>query len=126
MIRGKILSLGSMTAIASAEIPTVERRWVVYGIDFHDGHVRWEREVRRSVPPIARHGKNSYASETPVTDGERVYVYFGGFGLFAFDMSGQPIWSTPVAALETRYGWGTGASPVLYEDRIYIVNDNES
>ena len=40
-----------------------------------------------------RHLKNSYASETPVTDGERVYVYFGNVGLFAFDMNGKPLWS---------------------------------
>ena len=111
---------------SSAEAPTAEHRWIVYGIDFHDGHVRWEHEVRRSAPPIARHGKNSYATETPVTDGQRIYVYFGGIGLFAFDMTGQPIWSMPIAPLETRHGWGTGASPVLHEDRIYIVQDNES
>ena len=44
-----------------------------------------------STPPgKAKHLKNSYASETPVTDGERVYFYFGNAGLFAFDMNGKP------------------------------------
>ena len=106
-------------------ISTAEYRWMVYGIDFNDGRIRWEREVHRSVPLIAKHGKNSYATETPVTDGERVYVYFGGIGWFAFDLNGRPIWSTPVEPLAAR-GWGTAASPVLHEDRLYVVNDNEA
>ena len=54
-----------------------EHRWMVYDIDFETGAVRWARELHREVPTITRHLKNSYASETPVTDGERLYVYFG-------------------------------------------------
>ena len=71
------------------------------------------------------HQKNSYASETPVTDGERVYVYLGYVGLFAFDMSGKPVWSKPMPAPKMRTGWGPAASPVLHDGRLYIVNDNE-
>ena len=71
------------------------------------------------------HQKNSYASETPVTDGERVYVYLGYAGLFAFDMSGKPVWSKPMDAPKMRTGWGPAASPVLHDGRLYIVNDNE-
>jgi outer membrane protein assembly factor BamB len=81
--------------------------------------------VRNSVPAGAKHLKNSYASETPVTDGERVYAYFGNVGLFVFDMRGTPVWSKPMGPFKTRYGWGTAASPVLHRDRIYIVNDND-
>ena len=110
---------------SSSAIPTSIHKWMVYGIDLNDGQLRWEREVRSSAPPIAKHGKNSYASETAVTDGERVYVYFGGIGLFAFDLDGTPVWSQDFDALDYRSGWGSGASPVLHEDRIYIVNDNE-
>ena len=66
---------------------------MVYAIDFKTGRIRWEREVRRALPNAPRHLKNSYASETPVTDGERVYVYFGNVGLFVFDMNGRPQWS---------------------------------
>ena len=117
--------LGLYDGHSSSEIPDSTHRWMVYGIDLNDGHVRWEREVRSSIPPIARHGKNTYASETAVTDGERVYAYFGGIGLFAFDLEGTPVWAQDMEALDYRSGWGSGASPVLHEDRIYIVNDNE-
>ena len=74
---------------------------------------------------MSRHLKNSYASETPATDGERVYAYFGNVGLFVFDMNGKPAWSRPFDAVNTRYGWGSAASPILHQGRVYIVNDND-
>ena len=52
-------------------------RWMVYAIDFNTGKIRWERELANMVPRGPKHLKNSFASETPVTDGERLYVYFG-------------------------------------------------
>ena len=100
-------------------------RWVVYCVDWKTGKVRWERDVHKGVPPGPRHLKNTYASETPVTDGERVYAYFGNVGLFCFDMSGKKLWEKSWKPFPTRYGWGTAASPVLYKDRLYILNDND-
>ncbi len=105
--------------------PPGEHRWMVYCLDFTTGKIRWEREVHRSAPKSARHLKNSFASETPVTDGERVYAYFGNVGVFAFDMDGTPVWSEPFGPFPSRTGWGTAASPVLHEGRLYIVCDNE-
>ena len=100
-------------------------RWVVYDIDVESGDVRWAREVSSDPPGRAKHLKNSYASETPVTDGERVYAYFGNKGLFALDFEGNVVWSREIGPFETRNNWGTGASPVLHDGRIYIVNDND-
>jgi outer membrane protein assembly factor BamB len=105
--------------------PPSEHRWMVYAVDFKTGKVLWEREVFRTVPKISRHLKNSYASETPVTDGERVYAYFGNVGLFCFDVKGNLLWKQMNEPRKTRFGWGTAASPVLYKDRLYIVNDND-
>ncbi len=106
-------------------VPPAEHRWMVYAVDFKTGKVLWEREVFRTVPKITRHLKNSYASETPVTDGERVYAYFGNVGLFCFDVKGNLLWKQMNEPRKTRFGWGTAASPVLYKDRLYIVNDND-
>ena len=100
-------------------------RWVLYDVDFATGRIRWEQTIRTAVPPGSKHQKNSYASETPVTDGERVYAYFGNFGLFAFDMSGRPLWSKPLGPFKVRNGWWHAASPILHRDRVYIVNDND-
>ena len=104
---------------------TDPHRWVLYDIDFNTGKIRWEQTVRTSVPSESKHQKNSYASETPVTDGERVYTYFGNLGLFAFDMSGKPVWSRPMDSFKVRNGWWHAASPILHRDRLYIVNDND-
>jgi outer membrane protein assembly factor BamB len=101
-------------------------QWMVYCVDFKTGKIRWQQEVKKGPPEISRHLKNSYASETPVTDGERVYAYFGNVGLFCFDMKGKLLWSKKWGPFATRYGWGTAASPVLYKDRLYVVNDNDT
>jgi outer membrane protein assembly factor BamB len=103
------------------------QRWVVYDIDFKTGKIRWERELRTAAPPITKHIKNSYASETPVTDGERVYVYFGSIGLVAaLDLNGKPVWTKDIGAFDGRQGFGMAGSPVLYKDRLYVVNDNNT
>jgi outer membrane protein assembly factor BamB len=100
-------------------------RWMLYDVDFKTGSIRWQRELQTGLPPIMRHIRNSYASETPVTDGQRVYVYFGSIGvLSAFDMNGSPVWTKQIGAFESNQGWGMAGSPVLYRDRLYIVNDN--
>jgi len=72
------------------------------------------------------HQKNSLASETPVTDGERVYVYLGYAGLYALDFDGKIVWSKPMDVLPVRQGWGSAGSPALHEGRLYVVNDNEA
>ncbi len=105
--------------------PVDEYRWMVYDVDLQTGKIRWERTIQTALPSQAVHQKNSYASETPVTDGERAYVYLGYAGLFAFDMSGTPAWSKPMDVLEMRTGWGSAASPTLHNGRLYVVNDNE-
>lgn len=105
--------------------PTIEHRFMLYAIDFTTGRIVWEREVHRGVPAQARHLKNSYASETPATDGQRVYAAFGNVGIFAFDFSGKPVWSKAIDPKATRNGWGTASSPVVHDGRLYYVNDNE-
>ena len=84
-------------------------RFVVQDVDFRTGELRWERELRSEYPPMLRHIKNSYASETVVTDGERVYVYFGSIGLIAaLDMDGQIVWTQEIGAFNTQVELGTG------------------
>ena len=100
-------------------------RWMVYCIDFNSGKILWEKLAHQAVPKRSLHIKNTYASETPVTDGERVYAYFGNVGLFCYDVNGKKLWSRDFGSFKTRNNWGTAASPVLYKDRLYIVNDND-
>lgn len=99
--------------------------WVVLALDFETGKIVWQTEVNTAVPTFDRHLKNTYASETPVTDGERVYAYFGNVGVFAIDMQGELVWEKRFEARKTRLGWGTAASPVIHEDTLFVVNDND-
>lgn len=106
--------------------PENTHRWMVYCLEVNTGKILWEREAHKGVPAGPRHLKNSYASETPVTDGERVYAYFGNTGLFVYDLEGNPKWSKTWDPVEMKAGWGTASSPILYKDRLYIVNDNDT
>src|SRR5215475_2693725 len=72
--------------------PTDEHRWVVYAVDFKTGKLLWQKEAFKGVPKTSHHLKNTYASETPATDGERVYAYFGNIGLYCFDLDGNLKW----------------------------------
>ena len=105
--------------------PKQIHRWMVYCLDLESGKIVWEEEVKRGVPRHGHHLKNTLASETPVSDGERVYAYFGNVGLFCFDFKGTLLWSKTWESVPTRFGWGTAASPVLHGERIYVVNDND-
>ena len=100
-------------------------RWMVYCIDFNTGRILWEQVAHKAVPRHPLHIKNTHASETPVTDGQRVYAYFGNVGLHCYDMDGKQLWSKEFGSFKIRYNWGTAASPVLYEDRLFIQNDND-
>ena len=99
--------------------------WVVQAIDFQSGEVLWTSEVHAGRPDFDRHLKNTYASSTPVTDGERVYAYFGNVGVYALDMEGALVWERRFEPADTRLGWGPAASPVLHDGTLFIVNDND-
>jgi outer membrane protein assembly factor BamB len=105
--------------------PESLHKWKVYCLDLNSGEIIWDRQVHEGKPNSSIHLKNSFASETPVTDGERVYCYFGNVGIFAFDLEGNEVWRREMKAHKTRFGWGTAASPVLHEGRLYLVNDND-
>ena len=105
--------------------PESEHQWKVLCLDLKSGETLWEKQVHQGVPKSSIHIKSSFASETPVTDGERIYCCFGSLGIFCLDFDGNEIWRSELEALPTRLGWGAAASPVLHEGRLYFCNDNE-
>ena len=107
------------------DIPQTIHTWKVYSLDLKDGAILWEQTVHEANPETSIHLKNSYASETPTTDGKNVYFYFGNVGVFAFDLDGKPLWSKRFEPRQTRHGWGTAASPILHGNRLYLLNDND-
>ncbi|MGI8918995.1 MAG: PQQ-binding-like beta-propeller repeat protein, partial [Pyrinomonadaceae bacterium] len=108
------------------ELPhEVTLHYILYCLDLKSGKVEWQKEFHSGRPPGGRHRKNSFVSESPVTDGKFVYVYVGNLGLWAFDLKGKPAWSTPLEANPIYLDFGTGSSPALAENLLVIVNDNE-
>ena len=101
-------------------------QWKVYCLDLQTGVVRWERVAHEGAVGFPRHPKNSHASETPVTDGERVYVLFGNLGLFTYDLQGTLLWSHRLEPQLDQWGWGSGASPTLLGDQLILVFDNDA
>jgi outer membrane protein assembly factor BamB len=99
--------------------------WIVYCFDWDTGRIIWQKTVHKDKPAQPVHIKNTYASETPVTDGQRVYCYFGNGGVFCFDFEGNELWRRRLDPVKIRNNWGTAASPALHGDRVFIVNDNE-
>jgi outer membrane protein assembly factor BamB len=100
-------------------------RWNVACIDLATGKEIWKKTAKEGAPRIKSHDGNGYASETPVTDGQRVYVYFGMTGLFCYDLNGTLLWQKDMGAFKSLNGWGTGASPVVYNGVVYVQIDNE-
>jgi outer membrane protein assembly factor BamB len=105
--------------------PDAEYRWEVYCLDADTGDERWRQAAHRGTPEIPTHRDNTYASETPVTDGKRLYVYFGMTGLFTYDLDGNLLWEKDLGNYPTRGNWGTSTSPVLWKNNLYLQIDNE-
>jgi outer membrane protein assembly factor BamB len=105
--------------------PDVEQSWYVYCFDLETGEVVWRRLVHQGKPEFPRHPKSTYASATPVTDGERVYTLFGDLGIFCFDFGGSEIWHERFRTRKTRNGYGAGASPVLHGKKLIVIYDSD-
>ena len=88
-------------------------------LDRSTGKILW-----RQAAPAEKIEKvnriNNPAASTPATDGESVYVYFGSFGLIAYDFEGRVRWQKPLPVAKTRFGHGTGTSPILVHDRLIV------
>ncbi|MEO2046833.1 MAG: PQQ-binding-like beta-propeller repeat protein, partial [Pirellulales bacterium] len=89
----------------------------------------WSATVQPFLPEdkyggmFAEHG---YASHTPVSDGEHVYVYFGKTGALAFDMDGNQLWQQSVGMESDPRGWGSASSPILYNNLLIVTATAES
>lgn len=111
------------------EIPKGTHHWLTYCLDLESGKVLWQKEAKQGSPPVGRHPKSTYASETPATDGQRVFVLFGDVGLFAYDLGGQLLWSHPIEARKTirvRFPVGASftASPWAYNGKVFCLNES--
>jgi outer membrane protein assembly factor BamB len=97
----------------------------VIALALDTGAVRWEQVAYEGPVYDGRHKRGSYASPTPVTDGTRVFAYFGSEGVFAYDFSGKLLWTVDIGDIKTL-GMGTASSPVLYKDLVILQCDEDN
>ena len=94
-------------------------------IDRSNGEILWQKTLRELVPHEGTHQDATYASNSPVTDGEHVYAYFGSRGLYCVDMMGNVKWEKDIGMMYKRNTFGEGSSPVLYGNTLVIQQDHE-
>ncbi len=108
-----------------------ELRRHLVAVDRETGEMVWQVAVASSDPGkqdpffgfISEHG---YASHTPVTDGERIYCFFGKAGVFAYDMTGNEVWRQSVDQLHSGKRWGSASSPILHGDILIVQAGDEA
>ena len=94
-------------------------------INRSDGSILWQKTLREVAPHEGMHQDGTYASNSPVTDGEYVYAYFGSRGLYCVDMMGNVKWEKDIGTMYKSNTFGEGSSPVLYDNTLVIVQDHE-
>jgi outer membrane protein assembly factor BamB len=105
--------------------PRGVHRFVVIAIDRHTGRTIWERIAREEEPHEAGHPENStWASSSPITDGEHVFAYFESRGLYAYDMDGQLLWQKELGKKGMRNQFGEGSTPALHQNTLVVVWDH--
>ena len=98
-------------------------------LDRQSGKPLWSKAVDPVLPEEPFRGmfaENGYASHTPASDGERVFVFFGKTGVLAFDMEGGQLWQTSVGTDNDWRGWGSASSQILYKNLVIVPATVES
>lgn len=117
---------GTEVYSGEAYIPaTQSQQFVVLALSQATGATRWQTVVSEEQPQEGTHPTNTWASASPVTDGEIIVAYFGSAGLYALDMEGRMVWSRSLGKIQTRNGWGGGSSPALFGEHVIVNWDHE-
>ncbi len=106
--------------------PNQYHQFVVMSFDRHTGKVRWKQIAADKVPHEGHHASHSYAAGSPTTDGKFLYVSFGSFGIYCYDLAGKLQWQRDLGRLNTRLGWGEAVTPVIHGDSLLLNWDQES
>ena len=101
------------------------QQFTVLALNRKDGSVRWKRVVRTEPPHEGTHRDGTYASGSALTDGTRIYAFFGSRGLYALDLDGRVLWEKDFGDMRTRLGFGEGSSAALHGNTLVVNWDHE-
>ncbi len=107
-------------------VPVTHRhQYIVMALSRSDGRVLWKKIVREEWPHEGGHDTGSPASNSPVTDGEFVYAFFGSRGLYCLGVEGELKWQASLGKMQTLHSHGEGSSPVVYGEMLIVNWDHE-
>lgn len=107
-------------------VPVTHRhQYIVMALSRTDGRVLWKKVVREEWPHEGGHTTGSQASNSPTTDGEFIYAFFGSRGLYCLDTNGAVKWKEDLGKMQTLHSHGEGSSPVLHGDTLIVNWDHE-
>lgn len=101
-------------------------RWELICLDAKTGSRLWTKLAMEGKPRLKTHRDNTYATETPVTNGQYVVAFFGMMGLFCYDLDGELVWKKDLGNYPMSNEWGTSSSPALLDDKVFLQVDNEA
>jgi len=116
------------TAPASQMAPTqtdLIHQFKVISVDKNSGKINWQTTVKEEMPQERTHELGSWASNSPVTDGENIYAFFGSRGLYCLDLKGNIKWERDFGQMEIVASFGEGSSPAIYKDKVYVQWDHQ-
>lgn len=100
-------------------------QFVVQSLGRKDGREVWRKVLKEEFPHEGGHETGSLASNSPTSDGERIYVFLGTRGLFCLDLAGTILWQRNLGRMDTLHAHGEGSSPVIHGDLLIVVWDHE-
>ncbi len=106
-------------------VMTYNHEFAVLALSRKTGKILWQQTMTKATPHEAGHVTASLASASPVTDGERLYAFFGSYGLYCLDLDGKILWTKDLGQMHSKHGHGEGSSPALFGDTLVINWDHE-
>jgi outer membrane protein assembly factor BamB len=100
--------------------------FLVQSFERQTGKLRWQQIAAEKLPHEGHHQTHSYAGGSPATDGRHLYVSFGSFGTYCYDLDGKLIWQRDLGRLNTRLGWGEAVTPVIHGNDLLLNWDQEA
>ena len=139
IVSGELVFLTAAVPVGAAQAPvhdnapgvhdsvpvTHRHEFVVLAIGRKDGKLVWKKVLREEWPHEGGHETGSLASNSPVTDGEHLYVFLGSRGLHCLDLKGELKWQKDLGRMQTLHSHGEGSSPVLHGDTLIVCWDHE-
>ena len=99
------------------------RELATLALDADNGRILWKRIAPAASIEEYNRSTGNAAQATPACDGQRVYVFFGSYGLVCYDLEGTKLWERRMGPFQDEYG--SASSPILVDDKVVIQQDHD-